>query len=184
MPTFLSGAVKLASATLLVVLVMAPAVTQAVDEVDKVDDTVYVPSPKYDWNTRVNQATVAESDTITLVVHSARDCSFCARWKGPLGGEGRFRSWSSAHPGTRLVIVERAAISSSETPGDYPQDLKWLSDQYQKDNRLRPGTPTFEVFVAQNLVFRSYGLHSWDEKAFPAVKDLDSRRLRSGENAK
>ncbi|SPB18946.1 hypothetical protein NOV72_06151 [Caballeronia novacaledonica] len=119
---------------------------------------------------------VAEDEVITLVVHSAPDCKYCVRWKGPFAGEGHFKSWARTHPGTQLFIVERASIASNEKPEDYPQELRWLSEQNQKAQRLRPGTPMFEVFVAQNLVLRSYGLDSWDEDVFPAVKDLDARR--------
>ncbi|KXU84576.1 hypothetical protein CR51_41190 [Caballeronia megalochromosomata] len=164
---------------LLVCLVMAPALTHAVDTVD---DTVYVPNPRYDWDARVRQTQVSEGEMITLVVHSAKDCIFCARWKGPLSDERKFRAWSGVHPGTRLFIVERAAIASNETPEDYPQDLAWLSERYQKNQRLKPSTPTFEIYVAHDLVFRSHGLSSWDEKAFPAIRDLDSRRSPPGQN--
>lgn len=44
---------------------------------------------------------------------------------------------------------------------------------------LSPGTPTFEIFVRRNIIWKSYGLHSWDRDAFPALKDLDSRRVSS-----
>ncbi|SAL87487.1 hypothetical protein AWB68_08421 [Caballeronia choica] len=180
MPTSATDAVKRVLAASLIAMVMAPDIALAVDEVD---DTVYVPNPKYDWAARVRQTTVAEGETITLVVHSTRDCIFCACWEGPLAGEGRFESWSKAHPGTRLIVVERSAISSNETPEDYPQELHWLAKRYEKDQRLRPTTPTFEIFVAQNLVFRSRGLYSWEDKAFPAIKDLDGRRSHSSGNA-
>lgn len=180
MPTSATEAVKCVLAVLLIAIVMAPSLTRAVDEID---DTVYVPNPKFDWSARVSQTTVAKGETITLVVHSAKDCIFCARWRGPLAGEGRFKSWSKDHPGTRLVVVERAAISSNEALGDYPQDLRWLAERYETDQRLKPATPTFELFVAQNLVYRSHGLYTWDDKVFPAIKDLDGRRVHSSGNA-
>ncbi|WP_250517948.1 hypothetical protein [Caballeronia sp. INDeC2] len=127
---------------------------------------------------KVSHTSVAEGQVITLVVHSAPDCKYCARWKGPSAGAERFKVWARTHPGTQLFIVERASIASNETPADYPQELRWLSEQNQKDQRLRPGTPMFEVFVARSLVLRTYGLDSWDDDVFPAIRDLDARRSR------
>ncbi|CAL8480144.1 hypothetical protein [Caballeronia sp. S22] len=129
---------------------------------------------------KVSRTTIAEGDVITLVVHSAPDCKYCVRWMGPFAGQGHFKSWARTHPGAQLFIVERASIASNETPDDYPQALRWLSEQNRKEQRLHPGTPMFEVFVAQNLIVRSYGLDSWDDEVFPAIKDLDARRSHLG----
>ncbi|SAK98624.1 hypothetical protein AWB77_05870 [Caballeronia fortuita] len=125
----------------------------------------------------IGQTTVADGQIIEVVVHSARDCKYCARWKGPVAGEARFNAWASTHPGAQLHIVERASIKSEETADDYPRELQWLAQDNQKAQRMRPGTPMFEVFVAHNLVLRKYGLDSWDDEVFPAVKELDARRL-------
>lgn len=179
--TSVSVAIKLAVTTWVIGCMSASEPTHAVDVID---DTVYVPNPKFDWDARVKQTVVAEDQMITLVVHSARDCIYCARWKGALGGEGSFRSWAKDHPREQLIVVERAALSSSEAPEDYPQELGWLSERYKKDQRLKPGTPTFEIFVEQNLVLRAYGLYSWDDKVFPAIKALESRRESANESRK
>jgi hypothetical protein len=172
----MNAAVKCLLAMLLAALVVMLVNARVPDDVRS---AVPAPEPKDIRAARVSQTTVAAGEVITLVVHSAPDCKYCARWKGPLAGEGHFKSWARTHPGTQLFIVERASIASNETPADYPQDLHWLSEQSQKEQRLRPGTPMFEVFVARKLVLRTYGLDSWNDDVFPAIKDLDARRSHS-----
>lgn len=158
---------------LLLAVLAAP---HAVRAVDPVDDTVYVPNPKTDWTARVAQTPVGETEPIVLVVHAAKDCIWCARWRGFLAGEGKFKSWAKAHPGADLYIIDRPSIASSESSDDYPQELRWLLNDLQTSNNLRLGTPTFEIYVSRTRVMRSYGLYSWDEKVFPAIKVLDSHR--------
>lgn len=175
-----NAALKCVLATLPMILAAMPVNARAADEADS---AVQASKPKVDWAAKVSQTTVAEGEIITLVVHSARDCKYCVRWMGPFAGEGHFKSWARSHPGSRLFIVERDAIASNEAPEDYPPDLRWLSERYQKDQRVHPATPMFEVFVTRNLVMRSYGLYSWDDKVFPAIKDLDARRSHAGASA-
>jgi hypothetical protein len=169
----MSVTVKWVLATLFVALVMVLVNAHVPDEVRS---AVPAPKPKDVWAANVSHTTLAEGEVIELVVHSAPDCKYCVRWKGPFAGEGHFKSWARTHPGAQLFIVERASIASNEAPDDYPRELQWLSEQNQKDQRLHPGTPMFEIFVARNLVLRSYGLDSWDDAVFPAIKDLDARR--------
>ncbi|SAK97941.1 hypothetical protein AWB76_07471 [Caballeronia temeraria] len=169
----MSGTVKWLLPTLLVALVM---VFVSASIPDEVQSAVQAPKSKDVRAAKVSHTTVTDGQVIELVVHSARDCKYCVRWKGPFAGEGHFKSWARSHPGAQLFIVERASIASNEALEDYPRDLQWLAEQNQKDQRLRPGTPMFEVFVERNLVLRSYGLDSWDDEVFPAIKDLDARR--------
>ncbi|SAK91527.1 hypothetical protein AWB79_06708 [Caballeronia hypogeia] len=168
MRIFTKVARKLVTATLLVVLAVVIVDARPPGELT---NAAQAGEPK--------QIAVAEGETITLVMHSARDCKYCVRWKGHFAGQGNFEAWARRHPGTRLFIVERASIASNETPADYPPELAWLSERYRRDGRVRPGTPAFEVFVARNLVLRSYGLAAWDDEVFPAIKNLDARRSHS-----
>ncbi|MGF6775175.1 hypothetical protein [Paraburkholderia sp. GAS334] len=132
--------------------------------------------PKTDWAERLREATVKEGQPILLVVHSAKDCVYCTRWKGSLGGKGEFESWAQNRPDVHLVIVERGAIASAERAEDYPDTMQWLFKRNVERTQLQPGTPMFEVFVVKKMVWRSYGYHSWARDVFPALKDLDSRR--------
>lgn len=137
------------------------------------------PSPKLSWADRIRQAKVRKGEPIVLIVHSAKDCVYCQRWKGSLGGKGDFESWAKTHPDVHLFIVEREAIAVPETIDSYPPVVQWLFERRQRLGNLSPGTPTFEIFVRRNIIWKSYGLHSWDRDAFPALKDLDSRRVPS-----
>jgi hypothetical protein len=96
-----------------------------------------------------------------------------------LGGKGDFESWAKTHPDVHLFIVEREAIAVSETIDSYPPDVQWLFERRQRADRLKLITPTFEIFVRRKMVYKSNGLRSWDESAFPALKNLDSRRAPS-----
>ncbi|WP_321798345.1 hypothetical protein [Caballeronia sp. J97] len=169
----MSVTVKWMFASLLAALVVVFVGARVTDDVH---GAVESPGAKDVRAAKVRQTTVTAGDVIELVVHSARDCKYCVRWMGPFAGEGHFKSWARDHPGSQLFIVERASIASNETPEDYPQHLRWLADQNQKAQRLHPGTPMFEIYIARNLVLRSYGLDSWDDEVFPAIKDLDARR--------
>ncbi|WP_164462858.1 MULTISPECIES: hypothetical protein [Burkholderia cepacia complex] len=137
------------------------------------------PPPKLSWADRIRQAKVRKGEPIVLIVHSAKDCVYCQRWEGSLGGKGDFESWAKTHPDVHLFIVEREAIAAPETIDSYPPVVQWLFERRQRLGNLSPGTPTFEIFVRRNIVWKSYGLHSWDRDAFPALKDLDSRRVSS-----
>ncbi|UKD17188.1 hypothetical protein L3V59_35025 [Burkholderia aenigmatica] len=95
------------------------------------------------------------------------------------GRQRGFESWAKTHPDVHLFIVEREAIAVPETIDSYPPVVQWLFERRQRLGNLSPGTPTFEIFVRRNIVWKSYGLHSWDRDAFPALKDLDSRRVSS-----
>jgi len=52
-----------------------------------VDETRAARNP-VDWEARLAQAAPGASQPLYLIVHSAGDCKFCQRWKGPLSGEG------------------------------------------------------------------------------------------------
>jgi thioredoxin-related protein len=146
------------------------------DEGTPANGTSSATKPKTDWAERLREATVKEGQPILLVVHSAKDCVYCARWKGALGGKGDFESWAKDHPDVHLIIVEREAIASAEHAEDYPQTLQWLYERNEERAHLQPGTPMFEVFVVRKMVWRSYGYQSWARDVFPALKDLDQRR--------
>lgn len=134
---------------------------------------------KVNWADRIREAKVQEGEPINLIVHTAKDCVFCKRWESPLGGKGDFESWAKTHPDVHLFIVEREAIAVPETIDSYPSDVQWLFERRQRAERLKLITPTFEIFVKRKMVFKSNGLRSWDETAFPALKDLDGRRTPS-----
>jgi hypothetical protein len=137
------------------------------------------PQTKVAWADRIREAKVQEGEPITLIVHTAKDCVFCRRWEGSLGGKGDFESWAKTHPDVHLFIVEREAIAVPETVDSYPPDVQWLFERRQRKDKLSPITPTFEIFVRRKIVFKSNGLRSWDQDLFPALKDLDSRRSPS-----
>lgn len=89
------------------------------------------PSPKLSWADRIRQAKVRKGEPIVLIVHSAKDCVYCQRWKGSLGGKGDFESWAKTHPDVHLFIVEREAIAVPETIDSYPPVVQWLFERRQ-----------------------------------------------------
>ncbi|MDE1179300.1 hypothetical protein [Paraburkholderia sp.] len=109
-------------------------------------------------------------------MHTATDCSYCKRWDSTFGGKGEFVKYAKSHPGVQMAVVERPAITTPERSNDYPENVRWLYSANEQRDALRPGTPLFEVFVGQKLVYKSYGTASWDSAVLPAVKELDSRR--------
>ncbi|WP_322041859.1 hypothetical protein [Paraburkholderia sp. J67] len=147
---------------------------------DQADVNAAASQPKLSWADQVREAKVQQGEPINLIVHTAKDCVYCKRWEGSLGGKGDFESWAKTHPDVHLFIVERDAIAFPETIDNYPPDIQWLFERRQRADRLKLFTPTFEIFVRRKMVFKSNGLRSWDEVAFPALKDLDSRRSPSG----
>jgi hypothetical protein len=163
-------------------LALMPLVLAAPNVVLADDEPEMSPSasqPKVNWAERVREAKVQPGEPINLIVHTAKDCVFCKRWESSLGGKGDFESWAKTHPDVHLFIVEREAIAVSETIDSYPPDVQWLFERRQRADRLKLITPTFEIFVRRKMVYKSNGLRSWDESAFPALKDLDSRRAPS-----
>lgn len=159
---------------------VSPNIAWAGDESDtSAGKSVSEAEPKPDWANRIRQAKVHKGEPIVLIVHSAKDCVFCRRWEGSLGGKGDFESWAKTHPDVHLFIVEREAIAVPEAIDNYPPVVQWLFERRQQLGNLSPGTPTFEIFVRRKILWRSYGLHSWDRDVFPALKDLDSRRVPS-----
>ncbi|QRR07158.1 hypothetical protein FPJ27_12500 [Burkholderia sp. MS455] len=157
-----------------------PRITLAGDEPDtNAGKNAPEPQAKVTWADRIREAKVQQGEPIVLIVHSAKDCVFCRRWEGSLGGKGEFESWANTHPDVHLFIVEREAIAAPETVDDYPPVVQWLFERRQRLDKLSPGTPTFEIFVRRKIVWQSYGLRSWDRDVFPALKGLDSRRLPS-----
>ena len=167
----------------LLMLLAPPTFAQTDDGNTASDASVPASKPKMDWKERLREATVMEGQPVLLVVHSAKDCIYCTRWKGSLGGKGEFESWAQTHPDVHLVIVDRQAIASAEVAEDYPDSVQWLFKRNQQRGNLQPGTPLFEIVVAHKTVWRSYGYHSWDRDVFPAIKDLDGRRSASGSAA-
>jgi hypothetical protein len=153
-----------------------PSLVYADDDGTSAKGTSPATKPKTDWAERLREATVKEGQPILLVVHSAKDCVYCARWKGSLGGKGDFESWAKDHPDVHLIIVEREAIASAEHAEDYPETLQWLYKRNEERTQLQPGTPMLEVFVVKKMVWRSYGYQSWARDVFSALKDLDQRR--------
>ncbi|NPT61929.1 hypothetical protein [Paraburkholderia elongata] len=161
--------------------IVSPHIALADEELDtSAGKNALASEPKLNWADRVRQAKVREGEPIVLIVHSAKDCVFCRRWEGSLGGKGDFESWAKTHPDVHLFIVEREAIAVPETLDSYPPVVQWLFERRQRLDKLSPGTPTFEIFVRRKIIWQSYGVHSWDRDVFPALKDLDSRRLPSG----
>lgn len=130
-----------------------------------------------DWAEAVRQTEIYKDEPLLLIMHSAKDCEWCARWKGFLGGKHDFESWAQNHPGDRLVIVERSAIAATEVSDDYPDELQWLYQRNLRRGHLKSRTPMFEVVVGKHVVWHWPGYYSWDKAVFPAIKDLDSRRL-------
>ncbi|CAD6542780.1 hypothetical protein LMG27952_03937 [Paraburkholderia hiiakae] len=146
---------------------------------DEPDTSTTEPQTKVNWADRIREAKVQKGEPINLIVHTAKDCVFCRRWEGSLGGKGDFESWAKTHPDVHLFIVEREAIAFPETVDNYPPDVQWLFERRQRADKLKLITPTFEIFVRRKMVFKSNGLRSWDQIAFPSLKDLDSRRSAS-----
>lgn len=152
------------------------------DDGDNDGASASISRPKIDWAERVRQAQIHEGEPLLLVMHSAKDCKYCARWKGLLGGKPEYESWIKSHPDDHLIIVEREAMASIEEAVDYPEDLRWLFERKQQRGNIKPETPTFEIVLGQKVLWRSAGYRSWDQDVFPAIKDLDSRRLAAISN--
>jgi hypothetical protein len=165
---------------LLSLTLVPPSVVFADDEPDtSAGSSSPEPQTKVAWGDRIREAKVQEGEPINLIVHTAKDCVFCRRWEGSLGGKGDFESWAKTHPDVHLFIVEREAIAVPETVDSYPPKVQWLFERRQRKDKLSPITPTFEIFVRRKIVFKSNGLRSWDQDLFPALKDLDGRRSPS-----
>ncbi|MDE1182419.1 hypothetical protein [Paraburkholderia sp.] len=128
------------------------------------------------WTQRLHDASVQQGQPVVLVVHLARDCLYCRRWQATFGGEGDFKKYAKTHPDVRMIVIDRATLSRPEIAEDYPEEVRWLYSKNEQHDALQPGTPLFEVYVAQTPVWRSYGIASWDTAVMPAVKDLDNRR--------
>ncbi|WP_128842743.1 hypothetical protein [Burkholderia catarinensis] len=161
-------------------MLASPHIALASDESDaSANKNASEPQPKVTWADRIREADVHEREPIVLIVHAAKDCVFCQRWEGSLGGKGEFESWAKTHPDVHLFIVERDAIAAAETIDNYPPIVRWLFERRRRLEKLSPPTPTFEIFVRRKILWQSYGLGSWDRSVFPALKDLDSRRIPS-----
>ncbi|MGB6009257.1 hypothetical protein [Castellaniella sp.] len=133
---------------------------------------------KVDFAARLARARVGPDDTVIVLVHSAKDCVFCQRWKGSLGGRGELEQYVGAHPGVQFHIVERPTIAESEARGLYPESLVWLYDKRDDKGRKRAAVPSYDVIVRHKVVWHALGYSAWDKTVFPAIRDLDARRGR------
>jgi hypothetical protein len=129
-----------------------------------------------DWEARLASSAPRADQPIYLIVHSAEDCKFCQRWKGPFSGEGELRRWSKDHPLVKLIIVERGQIAGAETEALYPPELLPFFEKRRANGALRTGVPLFEAAIGQRIVYRTYGYSSWRRSMFPALQALESRR--------
>ena len=98
---------------ILMTFLAMPRFAHADDEAASGSGTPPVSKSRTDWAERLRAATVKEGQPILLVMHSAKDCIYCARWKGSLGGKGEFESWAQSRPDVHLIIVERDAIAGA-----------------------------------------------------------------------
>jgi hypothetical protein len=166
--------------TSLSLILAAPHAALADDAPDASAGTSTPDQPgKVNWADEVRAAQVRPGEPINLIVHTAKDCVYCKRWEGSLGGKGDFDSWAKTHPDVHIYIVEREAIAQSEKIENYPPDIQWLYERRERKDKLKPMTPTFDIFTKRTIVWHSAGLRSWDQ-VFTSVKDLDSRRSPSG----
>jgi hypothetical protein len=131
-----------------------------------------------DWDKRLAEAVPRKNQPLYVIVHSARDCHFCQRWKGGLGvgGPAEFREWAKDHPLAKLAIVERDNIDGVETEDRYPPELMLFYEKRKESGSLRTGVPLFEIALGRRVIHRAYGFSSWRRSVFDAVKLVESRR--------
>src|SRR6185295_14920394 len=139
--------------------VAMPGVARAQDG-SGVDETRAARTP-IDWEARLASSAPKADQPVYLIVHSADDCKFCQRWKGPLSGEGELRRWSKDHPLVKLVIVERSQIAGAETEALYPPELLPFFEKRRANGALKTGVPLFEAAIGHRIVYRTYGYSSW-----------------------
>ncbi|MGF6634774.1 hypothetical protein OKW39_001925 [Paraburkholderia sp. MM6662-R1] len=179
-PRVACRAIRLMACTLLFLLAHTPVLNAQEN-----DHSGYGAAPQSttDWNQRVSGATVKQDDPLVLVIHSARDCTWCARWMGFLGGKHDFESWAQGRSNVGLLVVERDAIAGVETSANYPPEAQWMFEWARHIGNLKPRTPTFEIYVGRTVVWRSAGYYSWARSVFPALKELEGRRAAADESS-
>lgn len=113
---------------------------------------------------------------IILVVFSAKDCGFCMRWKGSLGGRGDLERWPDKEQ-IRYYIVEKDTLALPFLPEHFPADLDWLWRRLERKN-AKLGVPSFRIFVDRKRIANEYGYSSWDTKIFPLLKELVDKKKK------
>ncbi|MFC4298152.1 hypothetical protein ACFO0J_08895 [Castellaniella hirudinis] len=153
----------------------APA-AQAADDASGGPDVEAGSRHKVDFADRLARARVGPDDEVVVLVHSAKDCVFCQRWKGSLGGQGEIARYADTHPGVRYYVVERSRIADAETGDLYPGALAWLYDKRAGKGKANLAVPSYDVIVRHKVVWHAFGYSAWDKTVLPAVRSLDDRR--------
>ena len=120
---------------------------------------------------------VTKDSELLLVLWTANDCTYCARWKGSLGGKGDLQNWSGYKKITYRE-VERPFISSGLAAEHFPADLKWLFDRRAESGKLRTGViPAWTIYVDKEEAGQANGTKNWDKVIFPLLKELVAEKI-------
>jgi hypothetical protein len=119
---------------------------------------------------------LGRDDAIYLVVHTAVDCPVCKVWRASESGLGLARHLGQKWPMVHLVLVDRHSLYANETESLYPANLRFLYERRRDNYALAPATPTFELIVADQVVFRRAGLQAWQADVLPALEQLENSR--------
>lgn len=130
------------------------------------------------WQMRIAKARPAADETLYLLVHSARDCGWCTKWKQDPAGLGVAKKLVDDFPGLRVFIVERRSLQEPERRNQYHPDLAFEFERREAAGALTPGVPAFELFLGGQAVFRGGGVDSWSTRVVPAIVRIEQQRER------
>jgi hypothetical protein len=116
----------------------------------------------------------ADTEPVTLVVHSAKDCPVCKVWRESPSGLETARQIAKDWPELKLVFVERPSLNGSEAESLYPSDLQHLYQARRERYQLSPAVPLFEL-VRQGKSYRA-------ARAFKAGRRAQLLRFEPSKN--
>lgn len=134
------------------------------------------------WEARQAQAKPTADQTLYVIMHAAVDCTYCKEWNAAADGLPGFRQWLKSHPMVKLVVVERSRIAANETAADYPPFMQKMYQLQLRNHALSPVTPTFEVVLGNDILYRTVGVPAWQATMLPAIKKIEARRLTATSN--
>jgi hypothetical protein len=120
----------------------------------------------------------AVTESVALVVHTAKDCPVCKVWRESPSGLEAARQMAEDWPALKLVVVERTSLNGSETESLYPSDLQHLFQARRERYQLSPAVPLFEIVRQGKVISRRAGLQGWSEGTVAEVRALQESAHR------
>lgn len=128
------------------------------------------------WQLRIAQARPKADETLYVVMHSAKDCGWCQKWKREPSGLAAAKKVVDTYPNVRFFIVERDALDAKERSNQYPVDLRSEYERRAAADDLDPAVPMFEIFLRNEVYYRASGLGLWLDRVIPAIRLIESHR--------